>query len=181
MCEPASAWMVRRRLARTVGAWSRPGEGGPTPLQDWLARAIRAAGVRSAGDRPTVLKVNLHHRGDGPRYLDEDPAHAGLARLLEVPPDVVRAWIRRDLEDAPATARTPRGERDPARVGRLDRGAAKLRFLAFRATGRTGLLSASPSVRRARNALPDAVGWRTGEPAFRPPPVATLGFREIAP
>ncbi|WP_417449659.1 glycosyltransferase family 2 protein [Kordiimonas sp.] len=86
--EPVSAWVVRRSLLKTVGAWRPASQIYRTPLEDWVLRAWRADVSCHFDDEISVIYCNAEKvRGSGPAsgYKDNNAECEGAfwLKLLE--------------------------------------------------------------------------------------------------
>jgi glycosyltransferase involved in cell wall biosynthesis len=139
--EPASAWVLTADLARRVGPWRPRRVLYRSSLVDWLLRAWREGAVGACDETVTTLKLNTHHPGGrhGGEYDSDAADQRVMLELIDSHgADGIRQLVDADLD---VRARTTGNGRDPFRAYgrgwrsrwrqlRLDRGAARRRYLA---------------------------------------------------
>ena len=88
----ASAWLLTRELAASVGPWRPARETFATASQDWLFRAFRAGARMRFKPRASVLAVPGSVRA-GSYLAERSPEHDGLAAALRNNPRFREAAI----------------------------------------------------------------------------------------
>jgi len=67
--EPASSWVIHKKLAQKTGPWKSPYSIYRFPSQDWVMRAWRAGAKLSTDSRYTSLKMEDHLINEGQKNL----------------------------------------------------------------------------------------------------------------
>lgn len=104
--EPASAWVLRRRLADQVGPWRPAVALHRTPIHEWFLRAWRS-GARIVSDpRITCFKMGVHHRARRHEraYDSHARVHEAIVRTLQSCRDPAGRPARDERGDLPGLA-----------------------------------------------------------------------------
>lgn len=164
--EPASAWILRSRLAKQTGWWNAPDQVPVTPVMDWLMRLARTGARFHVAEVVSVLKLNIHYgraHPSVPTYL-QDCSLGPVARWLSLPADRIRAEIAEDLEQAESLGLLIReGMTGPIPITPEERNRV-LGFLLYLHTGVVSPALVGPTIGPYTPAMAfGALQWRTGE------------------
>jgi glycosyltransferase involved in cell wall biosynthesis len=85
MFEPASSWVIDKKLAQKTGPWISPFEIYRFPSQDWLMRAWRAGASLSTDPRTTSIKLENHliHKDQKGIYNSSSQVHSIIFNYLK--------------------------------------------------------------------------------------------------
>lgn len=92
--EPASSWVIHKKLAQKTGPWNSPYNIYRFPSQDWVLRAWRSGAKLSTDPRYTSLKMETHLKN-----RDQKNLYSSSAKIHSVVFDYCKNHLSDDIRE----------------------------------------------------------------------------------